>query len=56
MKIMLWDITQAYTQSKTELNRIVICYLPAELKKRYPEDTILLVFKPLYGLTKAGNH
>ena len=56
MKIMLQDITQAYTQSKTKLNRTVICHLPVKLKKRYPEDTILLVVKPLYGLAKAGNH
>ncbi len=53
---MLRDITQVYTQSKTEFNRIVICYLPAELKKRYPEDTILFIVKPLYSLAEAGNH
>ena len=56
MKIMLRDITQAYTQSKTELNRTVICHLSVELKKRYPEGTILLVVKPLYSLAEAGNH
>ncbi len=56
MKIMLRDIMQAYTQSKTELNRTVICYLPAKLKKKYPEGIILLVVKPLYGLVEAGNH
>ena len=55
MKIMLRDITQAYTQSKTELNRTVIFHLPAELKKRYPEGTVLRVVKPLYGLAEAGN-
>ena len=56
MKIMLQNITQAYTQSKTELNCTVIYHLPFELKKRYPNSTILLVVKPLYGLVKAGNH
>ncbi len=56
MKIMLWNIMQAYTQSKKGLNCTIICYLPAELKKRYPKGTILLVVKPLYGLAKAGNH
>ncbi len=56
MKIILQDITQAYTQSKTELNRIIICHLPIKLKKRYPEGIILFVVKPLYGLAKAGNH
>ena len=53
---MLQDITQAYTQSKTELNCIVIYHLPAELKKKYLEDTVLCVVKPLYGLAEAGNH
>ena len=48
---MLWNITQAYTQSKTELNRTVIYHLPAELKKRYTEGTVLRVVKPLNGLT-----
>ena len=56
MKIILRDIMQAYTQSKTQLNRTVICHLPVKLKKRYSESTILLVMKPLYSLAKAGNH
>ena len=56
MKIMLRDITQAYSQSKTKLNCTVICHLPIELKKRYSEGIILLVVKPLYGLAEAGNH
>ena len=56
MKIMLRDITQAYIQSKTELNRIVICPLSTKLKKRYPEGTVLRVVKPLYSLAEAGNY
>ena len=56
IKIMLRDITQAYIQSKIELNRGVICYLPVKLKKKYPEGTILLFVKLLYGLAEAGNH
>lgn len=56
MTIMLRDITQAYNQSKTKLNCIIICHLPMELKRKYPEDIILHVVKPLYGLAKAGNH
>ena len=56
MKIILWDIMQAYTQSKIKLNRTVICYLSAKFKKRYPEGTILFAVKPLYGLAEAGNH
>ena len=53
---MLQDITQTYTQSKTEFNFIVICYLPVKLKKRYPESTVLRVIKILYGLAEAANH
>jgi len=56
MELMLRDITQAYTQSKTELNRTVLASLPVEIKERYPEGTILLVVKPLYGLAEAGMH
>ena len=37
MQVMHRDITQAYTQSKTELNRTVLAYLPLELKEKYPE-------------------
>ena len=53
---MLQDIMQAYTQSKTELNRIVIYHLPVKLKKRYLKGTILLIVKQLYGLAETGNH
>ena len=53
---MLQDITQAYTQSKTELNRIVIYHLPVKLKKKYPKSIILFVVKMLYSLAEAGNH
>lgn len=53
---MLRDITQAYTQSKTDFNCIVIYYLPIKLKKRYLKGTILLIIKPLYDLAEAKNH
>lgn len=53
---MLQNITQAYIQLKTELNHIVIYYLPAKLKKRYSKSAILRVAKPLYSLAEAKNH
>ena len=53
---MLGDITQAYTQSKTELNYIVICYLPTKLNKRQPENTILRIIYPLHDLAEVENH
>lgn len=56
MKIILRDIMQAYTQSKTEFNHTIICHLPVKLKKRYPEGTILLVVKLLYGLVETRNY
>lgn len=56
MKIILQDIMQAYIQSKTGLNCIIIYYLLAKLKKRYLKGTILLIVKPLYCLAKTGNH
>ena len=56
MKIILNNITQAYTQSKTELNHIVIYHLFVKLKKKYPKDTILYIVKLLYNLAKVGNY
>lgn len=47
---------QAYTQSNIELNYIIIYHLPTELKKRYSENIVLYIVKPLYGLAKAKNH
>lgn len=53
---MLWDIMQAYIQSKRERNCIVICHLSTKLKNKYLKNTVLYVVKPLYGLVEAGNH
>ncbi|HEY2455482.1 MAG TPA: hypothetical protein VGI71_23255 [Scandinavium sp.] len=57
-KISLWlrDITQAYVQSQTKLNRLVLAHLPKEIAYLYPEGTIMVVVKPLYGLAEAGTH
>jgi hypothetical protein len=52
----LRDITQAYTQSHDPLTRTIIAQLPAELRDRYPPDTVLLIEKPLYGLAESGLH
>ena len=54
----LWsrDISQAYTQSTTNLNRTIIARLPKEMEDLYPEGTIMLVIKPLYGIAEAGTH
>jgi hypothetical protein len=54
----LWlrDITQAYVQSTTKLNRTILARLPIQLQQRYPPDTIMVVIKPLYGIAEAGTH
>jgi hypothetical protein len=52
--LYLRDITQAYTQSKTQLNRNFFVRPPAELKLK--DRSILRVVKPLYGVPEAGNH
>ena len=54
----LWlrDITQAYVQSETKLNRLILAQLPKQIKHLYPENTIMVVLKPLYGIAEAGTH
>ncbi|KJZ68527.1 hypothetical protein HIM_12082 [Hirsutella minnesotensis 3608] len=54
--VFLRDITQAYIQSKTPLNRTILARLPAELVPRYPPDTIIHVILPLYGIAESGLH
>ncbi|KAF4471164.1 Ribonuclease H [Fusarium albosuccineum] len=55
-EVMLRDISQAYTQSETQLNRRIYLRLPPELTEKYPEGIVLKVEKPLYGLAEAGLH
>ncbi|KAI0993172.1 hypothetical protein K3495_g15012, partial [Podosphaera aphanis] len=52
----LRDITQAYPQSQTNLNRVILASLPTELRSKYAEGTIIRVIKPLYGIAEAGVH
>lgn len=47
---------QCYTQSKIELNYIIICYLPTQWKKKYSESIVLYIVKPLYSLVEAKNY
>lgn len=48
------DISQAYIQSETTLNRSVYVNAPAEME--LPSDKLLLVKKPLYGIPESGLH
>jgi hypothetical protein len=52
--LYLRDITQAYTQSTTKLNRAFFVRPPVEMG--LAQGTILRVVKPLYGVPEAGNH
>jgi hypothetical protein len=56
MTLWIRDITQAYTQSSTLLQRKILAYLPKEIEDLYPKDTIMVVLKPLYGIPEAGTH
>ena len=52
----LRDITQAYVQAKTHLNRTILAYIPKELESKFPPQTIMHLVKPLYGIPEAGLH
>lgn len=56
VKIYLRDITQAYVQSQSQLNRTILASLPKEIEHLYPRGTIMKVIKPLYGIAESGNH
>lgn len=57
-KLYLRDVTQAYVQSTSDLNRDFFIRPPQKLvvMMRAPSNCILKVVKPLYGVPKAGNH
>jgi hypothetical protein len=57
-KLYLRDISQAYVQSTTNLNREFYVRPPRELQNELGlgEDAVLQVLKPLYGVPEAGNH
>ena len=48
------DITQAYVQSTTNLNRDFFARAPKELG--LDQNSVLHIIKPLYGVPEAGNH
>jgi hypothetical protein len=48
------DISQAYTQSATDLQREI--YIRAPVEMGLPHGTTLRVNRPLYGVPEAGNH
>ncbi|RAL61913.1 hypothetical protein DID88_002402 [Monilinia fructigena] len=52
--VYIRDITQAYTQSTSNLHRTFYAHAPEEMN--LPANMVLLVVKPLYGVPEAGNH
>ena len=56
--LYLRDISQAYVQSTTLLNRDFYVWPPLELIHQLglKKGSILRVVKPLYGIPEAGNH
>jgi hypothetical protein len=56
IRLSIRDITQAYIQSTTLLNRLILAHLPKEMKNKFPPNTIMVVRKPLYGIPEAGTH
>jgi len=56
VKLCLRDITQAYVQSTTPVNRLIIARPPKEIATSLPPNTVMKIMKPLYGLPEAGTH
>ena len=56
--LYLRDISQAYVQSTTNLNREFYVRPPREMAEELGigSDNVLKVLKPLYGVPEAGNH
>jgi hypothetical protein len=52
--VKIHNITQAYTQSKTKLKRLIVARLPIKIRDKYPPNSLLLVEDPLYGIPEAG--
>jgi hypothetical protein len=48
IKVIIRDISQAYTQSQSNLQRKILCYLPKEIVHQYPSGTLIEVIKPLW--------
>ncbi|KAI1006564.1 hypothetical protein K3495_g1655 [Podosphaera aphanis] len=56
MHLWLRDITKAYVQSHTKFQRTILAYPPEQIRNAYPDNTILVIIKLLYGIAEAGAH
>lgn len=55
-QLFLKDITQAYVQSKSKLDRPIYTSLPKEMDHYFPPHTFLKIIRPLYGIPESGTH
>ena len=56
MILWIWDITQAYTQLTTLLQRMILTYLLKKIEELYSKGTIMTVLKLLYSVAETGIH
>jgi len=56
INLFLRDVTQAYIQSTTFLNRQILAHLLKELKAQFPPKTIIIIQKLLYSILEAKTH
>lgn len=56
MSVSIRDITQAYIQAITKLQRKIFARPPKEMIDELPPGTLFEVILPLYGIPEAGNH
>lgn len=56
MFVRLRDITQAYPQSTSKLNRLIYAHPPRDIVDELPPGTVFWVVIPLYGIPEAGAH
>lgn len=54
LDLCLRDISQAYTQALTKIIRDIYIKAPAEMN--LPDDILLKIIWPLYGIPEAGTH
>jgi hypothetical protein len=54
MFLWLRDVTQAYTQFESPLQRTILAELLEQMRNLHPKGTIMVVMRPFYGVAEAG--
>jgi hypothetical protein len=54
MFLWLRNVTQAYTQFESPLQRTILAELPEQIRDLHPKGIIIMVVRPLYGVAEAG--